>query len=134
MIPERLEPGANDERVTTFARKWGVSCELAAKIHVAADFFPWPVQMVSGYRTPEHQQSLPDGAPVAVSTHTSCPATGADLQVIGFTKSDAPDQVRRAFGAIVQMVGMRWGGGSSTDPRTGFPTDWNHVDLGPRRS
>lgn len=132
MIPQRLEPGASSELTTAVAAKWRISCELSEGIHVLAALIPWPLQIVSGYRSPLLETQTPGGIDPKISTHCSCPATGADLQVIGWTKGDAPDHVRQIFGANAQAAGLRWGGGSRSDPRTGFPVDWNHVDLGPR--
>lgn len=130
MMPQRLEPRASTAEVEAVADRWKISCALAWKLHKMASLMPWPVQLVSGYRTEEHEQTL-EGAPApGVSTHTSCPATGADLQVIGYTKDSAPDHVRRVFGAAAQQSGLRWGGGSSD--RMGVPSDWNHVDMGRR--
>jgi len=66
-------------------------------------------------------------APVALSTHTTCPATGADIR-LGF----APTRVQQAiWGRIATMNGLRWGGGGEVDDG-GIPLDWQHVDLGPR--
>lgn len=129
MIPQRLDPAGD---ACELAFKWRVDVELAQRLILFARLFPHPVQIVSGFRTRSQQAAEKDGAPIDVSTHTSCPATGADLQVIGWSKPTAPTEVRRAFGGAVQAAGLRWGGGSRVDPQTGLPTDWNHVDLGPR--
>lgn len=88
--------------------------------------------ILSGYRTEEEQDQLRrqgrPTAPPGCSTHTVCPATGADVQVSTFPTN----AIKATWGRIVVMHGMRWGGGSPVDPNTGIPSDWNHVDLGPR--
>jgi len=86
--------------------------------------------ILSGYRTQEEQEQLArkgrPTAPRGCSTHTTCPATGADVQVNGFPAR----QFKVIFGEVAQENGLRWGGGSPLD--NGIPVDWNHVDLGPR--
>lgn len=114
------------------SRRWLISPELARRIVQAASFLPFNLQIISGYRSPEKQRALRyEGRPAAdvdKSTHTTCPATGADLW-----PSIAKTRVVQAtFGEAVVRAGMRWGGGSPVDPATGIPSDWNHVDLGPR--
>jgi len=92
-----------------------------------------PVWIISGARSESKQDELrrrgrPTAAP-GVSTHTSCPATGVDVR-IGFL----PTKVTKIiWGRIAVFEGLRWGGGSKVDPQTGIPSDWNHVDVGPRR-
>jgi uncharacterized protein YcbK (DUF882 family) len=91
------------------------------------------VRIISGYRTVAEQRGLErQGRPTAdpgVSTHTSCPATGVDLSLgFGVTRAE-----KATFGRIVVMHGLRWGGGSPVDD-VGIPSDWNHVDVGPRRT
>lgn len=91
-----------------------------------------PVRVISGYRTVAKQLELKNkGRPAAdpsVSNHTICPARAVDLS-LGF----APTRVQKAtLGRIAVEEGLRWGGGSRVDPRTGIPSDWNHFDLGPR--
>lgn len=92
------------------------------------------VSIISGYRSPEKQRELKrqgrPAAPVDVSNHTSCPATAVDVR-IGL----APTNVMKAIlGRIAVEEGLRWGGGSPVNPETGIPSDWNHFDVGPRRT
>jgi len=93
---------------------------------------PWALTVISGYRTPEEQNALrADGRPAANndrSTHLSCPATGADLWIVG---AEVTRELKAIFGSAAQAAGLRWGGGSAPDS-DGIPSDWNHVDLGPR--
>ena len=88
---------------------------------------------MSGYRTREEQELLElEGRPAAedrLSTHRSCPATGADLRL----PIAADDYTQAELGRLVYLAGMRWGGGSPKN-ELGIPEDWNHVDLGPRVS
>jgi len=92
------------------------------------------VKIISGWRSPQEQVVLGrrgrPTAPDAVSTHRSCPATGADISL-----GTAATRVQKAiWGRIVTMNGLRWGGGSRvTVEGAGIPSDWQHVDMGPRR-
>lgn len=45
--------------------------------------------------------------------------------------ANAEVQSRVQFGLAANLAGLRWGGGSTVDD-TGVPSDWNHLDLGPR--
>lgn len=109
------------------------------------------IEIISGLRTEAEQNSLrAQGRPTATnakSTHLSCPATGADLYMmippVG-NKRQAQAFYRFTFGMNVERVGLRWGGDSKREKFPGslfgfkfgtieIPTDWNHVDLGPRR-
>ena len=146
MLPERIPPrpgGVVDPGDVTILRRfcewrdrWGISSDLAVYLTILQERISWAVLfIISGYRTPEEQEALrrnPQGRPVApdaLSTHLTCPATGADLMLsIAVT-----DVVKAQFGVQVRLTGLRWGGGSAVDPQTGIPVDWNHVDLGPRR-
>lgn len=132
MIASRLAPDADAERVVALAEQWRISCELAVRLHLLARALPFDISIISGYRTAEEQLELEAAgrptAPDELSTHRSCPATGADLRV-GVAVTDA---VKATLGREAITVGLRWGGGSPIDPRTGIPSDWNHVDLGRR--
>lgn len=131
MIPQRVDPQSTAEQLCAFADKWRIDVRLALGLHRMAQVFPHPLMMVSGFRTPAEQEALPDGAPVDVSTHTSCPATGADLQVVGWNKQNAPLEIRLVFAGTARAAGLRVGGGSKIDS-DGVASDWNHVDLGRR--
>lgn len=124
------------QNVQQVVQRWGVSCELATRLAQMERVFQNDtghlLEVFSGFRTCEDQERLRrEGRPAAPcdrSTHTTCPATGADVRPQGVFPSD---QVKQQFGAAATLAGLRWGGGSPTDDR-GIPTDWNHVDLGPR--
>ena len=116
--------------------EWRVLPELAEKIALlltrARSELGITVRIISGYRSVAKQMELKrqgrPAAPPDVSNHTTCPARAVDLS-LGF----APTNVQKAtLGRIATEIGLRWGGGSSVDPRTGIPSDWNHFDLGPR--
>jgi len=117
----------------TIETMWLIVPELAQRIVRMASILPFKLILFSGYRTEEHQDELRrkgrPAAPRGVSTHTSCPATGADLK----PAITATNVVKATFGAAVHASGLRWGGGSPINPDTGIPSDWKHVDLGPRR-
>lgn len=134
MIPQRV-PLSEDGPLAfcNWLAKWGLDATLAARIVKMQTLLPWPLKIFSGRRTPAEQDALrAEGRPTApneLSTHLSCPAaTGADL-----TLNLTPDNgVKIAFGLAAVQAGLRWGGGSPVDPATGIPSDWKHVDTGPR--
>ena len=112
---------------------WGLSLELATRLVaftvLAGDL---GLSIISGYRTCDEQTALGaagrPAAPCGLSTHVSCPATGADLLTLPFPVVS----VKARFLAEGRLAGLRVGGGSPVDS-LGIPSDWNHVDLGPRR-
>lgn len=139
MIPQPLpvftgDPPTDDAAVCAFANKWVIDQELAWALLRMQRHAPVKLRIISGYRTPAQQDALRrEGRPTAdndKSTHLSCPATGADLDFNGLSPSRADIA---QFGMWAGMAGLRWGGGSPVDPDTGIPSDWNHVDLGPRQ-
>lgn len=115
------------------ATHWLVSQELAAKVVAMTRELPYQLRVLSGFRTEEEQNRLrEEGRPTAPndrSTHLTCPATGIDVQ----PTIAATYRVIADLGAAGTRQGLRWGGGSPTDPETGIPSDWPHFDLGPRR-
>ena len=139
MIPELIpqedvQAWGGEPNHCGIAIRWGISNDLAFRLIALAHALEFRISIVSGLRTPAEQAALRregrPAAPDAVSTHLSCPATGADLRpTIAVTTT-----VKARLGAEATLVGLRWGGGSPNDPRTGIPSDWNHFDLGPRRS
>lgn len=114
---------------------WGLSQELTFRLLALQEYIApaMEVELISGYRTRAEQDALRQAgrpaAPDRLSTHRTCPATGADLRLVRppFPTTDT----KAALGVGVTAVGLRWGGGSPTD-ESGIPHDWNHVDLGPR--
>lgn len=128
MIPERIRSDW-----CGLSKRWLLDPTLAQRLVQMAARAPFPVQIISGYRSPEKQRALAaegrPAAPVDRSTHTSCPATGADVWPgIAVTRV-----VQAQLGEAAVVAGLRWGGGSPVSPTTGIPSDWNHVDMGPRR-
>lgn len=114
------------------AQRWGIAPRLAAAVVTMAARLPFPLALISGFRTATQQRGLRQaGRPAATvdrSTHTSCPATGVDLWPTVVPTSE----VKATMGLAGVEVGLRWGGGSPPDPKTLIPSDWNHFDLGPR--
>lgn len=116
--------------------RWSVDPRVIEKLIRAADDF-WEetrgtVQIISGYRTRAEQSRLGrTGRPAArddLSTHRSCPATGVDVNI-----GIAPVRIQKLiWGRILFMNGLRWGGGSKVFDD--IPSDWQHVDAGPRSS
>jgi len=131
MLPETIDPNWTNDDICRLQEKWKISGVLAVKLVCMATRLPFKIQIISGFRTKSHQEELIRkgvGAPFELSTHCTCPATGADLRV----ELAVTDVVKATFGAATRPCGLRWGGGSKIDPETGIPWDWNHVDLGPR--
>lgn len=130
---ERLETVAD---YCALAARWGISPDLALRIVRSAQDFEketgrsaW---IISGFRSVNEQNALRrKGRPAAaneLSTHLTCPATGADVWL-----GPLPTPVMKAiWGRVTVMNGLRWGGGGAVNPDTGIPRDWPHVDLGPR--
>jgi len=132
------------------SRRWIITENLARRLVRAADNFApvapdiLSVSIISGGRTPAAQDKLRrEGRPTApnhLSTHVlsdgvvprngppNCPATGADVR-IGVWPTTT---IKWRWLLAARQAGLRTGGGSSPDPDTGLPSDWNHVDTGPR--
>jgi len=117
----------------TLASRWGISCELSTRLIRMSGRVPFGISVLSGFRTREQQEELGrEGRPTAPagrSTHTTCPATGVDL----LPSVAVTDHVKAFLGSAAVFAGLRWGGGSPVADN-GIPSDWNHVDLGPRLS
>lgn len=128
-IPETILPTTDP---CGLAVRWQIAPRLASKLVKLAGRVEFGIQIISGYRTPQKQTTLAkQGRPtakVACSTHTWCPATGADL----WTLTTPVNTVKARLGSEGVLLGLRWGGGGKMDPETGIPKDWNHFDLGPR--
>jgi uncharacterized protein YcbK (DUF882 family) len=132
VIPSPIPVPASHDQVCKLADKWLICPTLASRLCALAQVVHFRLSIISGYRTREHQIRLrEEGKPAAhpdLSTHCSCPATGADLRLDGIE----PGPYEKALlGEGCLKVGLRWGGGSPAPD--GIPVDWNHVDLGPRR-
>jgi len=118
------------------AQTWLISNELAQRLVEMTRRLPFGLWIYSGYRSPEDQQQLVNdpektAAAVDLSTHTTCPATGADIT----PDVEATRAIKAEMGAVAIQVGLRWGGGAPVDD-VGIPVgaEWHHVDLGPRRN
>jgi hypothetical protein len=131
-IPQAIGGTSSEQLV----ERGGIAPELAARLLVLERRwearFPGlgSLRIISGFRTADEQNQLDrDGRPAApdhLSTHRNCPATGADLELpIAVDRSSQLE-----LGYLVLQTGLRWGGGSPV--QDGVPSDWNHVDLGPR--
>jgi len=124
-----------DSEVCDLARRWKVSVDTIQRVWLAAQDFSMEtgrrVWIISGWRSSEQQKRLSrQGRPTAAddrSTHRSCPATGVDIS-LGLSPSGF---MKATWGRITLIYGLRWGGGSPVDDG-GIPTDWQHVDTGPR--
>jgi len=134
LTPSEL-PGADP---CVISLEWGIELRLATKLVAGAEAFEIFTagqtsrvpRIISGFRMAEKQLRLEaagrPAAPVELSTHTTCPATGADLS-IGFLP---PKLLKFELGHQMTLQGLRWGGGSAVVNE--LPEDWNHFDLGPR--
>lgn len=129
MLAQPLNPETDPCQLAT---RWKISLQLARRlVRMASEpDLPFGLSIISGYRTPERQAevgTLPacSSGRRPCSTHTTCPATGADI----WPSVAVTNAVKAHFGRAAVYAGLRWGGGSPLDG-DGFPTDWNHVDLG----
>lgn len=148
MLPESL---TGDKDFCAFSERWGLRMDVAALAltlarAIAADpalrsvVDGGAISIISGFRTAEQQVALDNAgrptAPVARSTHTSCPATGFDISIapimMGGGRTTQKAGAWRAIGRIAESIGLRWGGGSRV-MSDGAPLDYNHFDAGPRR-
>jgi hypothetical protein len=131
LIPQPIEIPATPEMICDLAVRWGIAPELAKRLFAMRADLPFGLSIRSGYRTAAEQEELRKArrqtAPDDLSTHLSCPATGADLDV----HVPVTLLVKQIFGDAARNAGLRWGGGSKLDLYD-IPSDWNHVDLGPR--
>lgn len=132
MLPELIDPNAQPQEVCAFSARWRISQLLAIRLHTVALNVPFGLDIISGWRScAEEEQLKAQGRPAIPcdeSTHTSCPATGADV----YPTIAVTNAIKATLGHAAIMAGLRWGGGSPVDPQTGIPSDWNHLDLGPR--
>ena len=117
------------------SNRWGLDLAFAERLLLSAQDFEAEtrraVEIISGWRTRAEQKALGrhgrPAAPDELSTHRSCPATGADVAFgFGIVQTE-----KHIWGRILFMNGLRWGGGSAVDAN-GVPSDWQHVDAGPR--
>ncbi len=134
-MPER--EFITDTNVCTLADRWLVDLDVMRRVWQCAEDFEREtggqrVSIISGWRSREQQRRLGrqgrPTAPDSLSTHRSCPATGVDVS-LGFLP---PNFMKAAWGNIVLINGLRWGGGGPVDPNNLIPLDWRHVDRGPR--
>ena len=134
-LPLLIPREVSDPRLCTIEQRFQISHELALKLVAMQREFSLPLQIISGYRTLEQQDALREqgrpAAPDHLSTHRSCPATGADLRIVLPMPPLSTHAMKLSFGAAARRAGLRWGGGSAET--MGVPSDWNHVDLGPRQ-
>ena len=135
MLPQIIPKPEQQEELCALQARWLIHPDLAQRLAQMAKELPYPLQIISGWRSSETQASLmaePDSTAASEdrSTHRTCPATGADVWTPTVTPVAA---VKAAVGAAAMRAGLRWGGGGPVDLSTGIPKDWNHVDLGPRR-
>lgn len=132
-MPEREAVTASD--YMDLSRRWKLDPSFIYRLQLAAEDFEREtrrtVVLISGWRSRLEQERLGrSGRPAApdnVSTHRSCPATGADVSFgHGVVRIE-----KHIWGRILMLNGLRMGGGSKLD-ENGIPTDWQHVDAGPR--
>jgi len=132
-MPEREVITLSDPCV--LSQTWGVDQNVMDRLFKAAELFTnftrHPVQIISGYRTYIEQSRLGlSGRPAArddLSTHRTCPSTGVDISL----GPAPPRELKLFWGQMVEVNGLRWGGGTQKDS-LGIPSDWQHVDVGPR--
>lgn len=121
------------------SERWGIDLALSDALTRASvrveDLGLGVLQIISGIRTEDDQERLRrEGRPTAPpgrSTHTTCPATGADVWNGNVDEMEQTDGVKLAIVVALEAEGLRVGGGGPLR-RNGLPVDWNHADLGPR--
>jgi hypothetical protein len=119
------------------ADRWGITDGLAYRLMRSAQELSFishrSAFIISGFRSRAQQIELKRrGRPAADpdrSTHTTCPATGADI----WLGPNPPAGLIMRWWQIVGLNGLRLGGGSPLNDDK-VPSDWPHVDLGPRGS
>ena len=125
-----------ESRWCELARRWKVDPWVMQRVWLSAIDYEnetaGAVWIISGHRTVAQQNELRrQGRPTADndrSTHLSCPATGVDVSI-----AVAPVRAQIwIWGRIVRMNGLRWGGDSKLH-EAGYPTDFGHIDKGPRQ-
>ena len=132
-----IQPRALEELACDLLENWRLDPVLARK--VAATLIDFrretgrSIEVISGFRTDQEQRALSrrgrPAAPIHLSNHTICPARAVDIRIGGIPTT----AVKETFGRIAELNGLRWGGGSPKDPMNEIlPTDWPHLDLGPR--
>jgi len=131
VLPQLIQPYETD--FCGLISRWRIHPRLGQGLFEIAARAPFSVSIISGYRSPEKQRQLEaagrPAADPALSTHLSCPAGGADVRLDVHPTAN----VKAEFGRLAIAAGLRWGGGGPVD-QDGIPVDWNHVDLGPRRT
>lgn len=135
MLPQPIAKNRLSSSICSLASRWKIDVRLATRITEVAFRLPYGISILSGFRTEKEQLALEKkqgsmATSVELSTHCSCPATGADL----WPSVTVTNVVKATFGEAVVACGLRWGGGSPVNSKTGIPKDWNHVDMGPRAS
>lgn len=116
MIPEVIPSQLDHAGVCQLAQRWKISYTLAEKLYLVAMRLEFPLTIISGFRTREHQLELArEGRPAVdpdVSTHCSCPATGVDV----WPSIAVTNVVKARLGAVAVAAGLRWGGGLPGGP------------------
>lgn len=127
-LPLRIDPIMNICSMTE--APWLLEFPLATRLVQVRQNLEFGFSLISGFRSEQQQEQLrADGRPTAppgCSTHTVCPARGADIRF----DIEPVRAAKLRFGTEVRRAGLRWGGGSPVD-ENGIPQDWNHVDTGP---
>lgn len=129
-LPQWIDPISTD--YCSLVDRWKIHPELAQRLVQLSGFLPFRIGVMSGYRTAEHQATYVragNGARDDLSTHRSCPATGADLAT-----HDDSWETRVTLGRMAETLGLRWGGGAPRQNGVPIGVEWRHVDLGPRRT
>lgn len=130
-LPQVIQSHWGSKEECAMAARWLITRTLAHRLISMAGELPFDIRIISGHRTEEEQNRLREaGRPTAPndrSTHVRCPASGADITPL----IASSDRVKLEMGRAAVVSGLQWGGRSPIDNRTGIPSDWQHVDLGP---
>ena len=102
MIPETFH-GTDPKEVCSLVRRWRISQELATRLWEMAGNIPFGLSIFSGFRTEEEQDLLRESgrptAPNDLSTHLTCPATGADIRfALGGPNFELTSRAQQGYG------------------------------------
>ena len=127
VIPQTIDPLWTPKEICDFSSKWTLDDDLGSRLVILAGAYPVPIRIISGNRSWQEQNSLPEGIDPSISDHTKCPSRAADLDP---AVSSLDPLVKIEIGVACIAAGLRWGGGAPVNDM-GIPikNEWRHVSL-----